>query len=151
MRNFLDPSESREITSLAGVAVALVLFTAAGAIAKGLPRDTADPLYWLVISLILLGIVVLSATFFSVTLRRRSNRFVVATFAVFAVIAVAFLPTYLDDQDEPVIFSPGLFTVLGMIACAGLAVVLAARLVCSGAARARAVRARRHAEDSAGD
>lgn len=151
MRNFLDPSESREITSLAGVAVALVLFTAAGAIAKGLPRDTADPLYWLVISLILLGIVVLSATFFSVALRRRSNRFVVATFAVFAVIAVAFLPTYLDDQDEPVIFSPGLFTVLGMIACAGLAVVLAARLVCSGAARARAVRARRHAEDSAGD
>lgn len=151
MRNILDPFESREITSLAGVAVALVLFTAAGAIAKGLPRDTADPLYWLVISLILLGIVVLSATFFSVTLRRRSNRFVVATFAVFAVIAVAFLPTYLDDQDEPVIFSPGLFTVLGMIACAGLAVVLAARLVCSGAARARAVRARRHAEDSAGD
>ena len=142
MRNILDPFESREITSLAGVAVTLALFTGAGAITKGLPRDTADSLYWLVASLILLGIVVL---------RRRSNRFVVATFAVFAVIAVAFLPTYLDDQDEPVIFSPGLFTVLGMIACAGLAVVLAARLVCSGAARARAVRARRHAEDSAGD
>ena len=151
MRNFLDPFESREITSLAGFAVTLALFTGAGAITKGLPRDTADSLYWLVASLILLGTVVLSATFFSVALRRRSNRFVVATFAVFAVIAVAFLPTYLDDQDEPVIFSPGLFTVLGMIACAGLAVVLAARLVCSGAARARAVRARRHAEDSAGD
>lgn len=150
MRNFPNPFESREITSLAGVAVALSLFTAAGAIAKGLPRDTADSLYWLVTSLILLGIVVLSATFFSVALRRRSNRFVVATFVGSAVIAGAFLPIYLDGQDEPVIFSPGFFTVLGMIACAGLAVVLAARLVRSGAARARAVRARRHAEDSAG-
>lgn len=150
MRNFPNPFESRGITSLAGVAVALALFTAASAIAKGLPRDTADSLYWLVMSLILLGIVVLSVTLFSVALRRRSNRFVVATFVGSAVIAGAFLSTYLDGQDEPVTFSPGLFTVLGMIACAGLAVVLSARLVRPGIARARAVRARRHAEDSAG-
>lgn len=130
--------------------MALILFAAASAIANALPREVADRPLWLVMSLILSGIVVLSATFFGVTLRRRSNRFVVATFAVFAVIAVAFLPTYLDDQDEPVIFSPGLFTVLGAISCAGLTVVLAARLIRAHVGQPRAGPTRRHPNESAG-
>lgn len=133
--------ESPTDTSLVGIPVALALFIAAGATAKILPRDTADSLRWLVMSLILLGTVALSATIFSVALRRRSNRFVASAFVASAVIAGAFLPAYLADQDKPVIFSPGLFTAFGTIACAGIAVVLTARLLRALAARALAARA----------
>lgn len=122
-------------TAVFGYSFAIVSAIGAGALAKSLPRDTADSLYPLIVGLVLVAVLAAAATTVSLLFRDRSSRFLVGVLIVCVVVAVLSRVVVGDVSDDPVIFSGSILTPIGIAFAAGTAVVLAARSIASRSAR----------------
>lgn len=104
----------RSRTAIIGTLLAIVLSAAAFVVTKGLPRDTADSLYWMTSTLTVAAILTALATLISVLFHRQSLRFHIILAVLSAIIGLAAYPISIKDQNEPVIFSFGLLAPLGI-------------------------------------
>lgn len=106
-----------------GLAGALLAFFAAAALTDLPSRETSDALFPLISILVQGGVLLVILVGVAALTYRCSNSAVFVGAVLLLAAAAAAYPTFLSDQNKPVIFSPGLFFPVG-IAFGGPALVV---------------------------
>jgi hypothetical protein len=108
-----------------GLAAALLLFLAAGGLAKLPAREASDALYPVISKIVLGGILLIILVVVAALTYRWANKAVLITAVLLLAAAASAYPTSHADQNKPVIFSLGLlFPIGGAVGSAALLVFI---------------------------